>query len=169
MGLIPVKVLEFFFLSISLLYLIFIFGNHSSTYCFLLLIFVNWLCPSWQLLLIIEKKLLGIDKRSLLTGADAVCLEECQKQLRSLYETSSKVKIIPWDQNSAVDIDEIYTDLSWVKDHRTPSGVTQEKLNHYSEIFGSKGPRPARKRILVYGQPGKWVNWVRIVLFNWRI
>ena len=107
-----------------------------------------------QLLLIIEKKL-GIDKRSLLTGADAVCLEECQKQLRSLYETSSKVKIIPWDQNSAVDIDEIYTDLSWVKDHRTPRGVTQEELNHYTEIFGSRGPRPAPKRILVYGQPGK--------------
>ena len=107
-----------------------------------------------QLLLIIEKKL-GIDKRSLLTGADAVCLEECQKQLRSLYETSSKVKIIPWDQNSAVDIDEIYTDLSWVKDHRTPRGVTQKELNHYTEIFGSRGPRPAPKRILVYGQPGK--------------
>ncbi|KAM7439796.1 hypothetical protein ABFA07_010886 [Porites harrisoni] len=61
---------------------------------------------------------------------DAVCLEECQKQLRSLYETSSKVKIIPWDKNFAVDIDEIYTDLSWVKDHRRPSGVTQKKLRH---------------------------------------
>ena len=86
---------------------------------------------------------------------DAVCLEECQKQLRSLYETSSKVKIIPWDQNSAVDIDEIYTDLSWVKDDRTLSGVTQVKLNHYTEIFGSRGPRPAPRRILVYGHPGK--------------
>ena len=95
-------------------------------------------------------------KKSLLT--DAVCLEECQKQLRSLYETSSKVKIIPWDQNSAVDIDEIYTDLSWVKDHRTPSGVTQKELNHYTEIFGSRGPRPVLKRILVYGQPGNGVN-----------
>ena len=99
------------------------------------------------------KKLLEIDKKSLLT--DAVCLKECQKQLRSLYETSSKVKIIPWDQNYAVDIDEIYTDLSWVKDHRTPSGVKQEKLNHYTEIFSSRGPRPALKRILAYGQPGK--------------
>ena len=109
-----------------------------------------------QLLLIIEKKL-GIDKRSLLTGADAVCLEEYQKQLRSLYETCSKVKIIPWDQNSAVDIDEIYTDLSWVKDRRTPSGVTQKELNQYTEIFGSRGPHPALKRILVYGQPGNGV------------
>ena len=99
------------------------------------------------------EKLFGIDEKFLLT--DAVCLEECQKQLRSLYETSSKVKIIPWDQNSAIDIDEIYTDLSWVKDHRRPSGVTQEKLNHYTEIFGRRGSLPALKRILVYGQPGK--------------
>ena len=83
---------------------------------------------------------------------DAVCLKECQKQLRSLYETSGKVNIIPWDQNSAVDIDDIYTDMSWVKDHRTPKGLTQEKLNHYTEIFG---PHRAPKRILVYGQPGK--------------
>ena len=99
------------------------------------------------------KKRLGIDKKSLLT--DAVCLKECQEQLRSLYKTSSKVKITPWNQNSAVDIDEIYTDLSWVKDRRTPSGVAQKKLNHYTEIFGSRGPRPTLKRILVYGQPGK--------------
>ena len=58
-------------------------------------------------------------------------------------------------ENSAVDIDEIYTDLSWVKDHRTRHGVTQEKLNHYTEIFGSRGSRHVPKRILVYGHPGK--------------
>ena len=87
---------------------------------------------------------------------DSVCLGECQKQLRSLYETSSsKVRIIPWDQNSAVDIDEIYTDLSWVKDHRTPRGVIREKLDHYTKIFADREPRRAPKRILVYGQPGK--------------
>ena len=92
-------------------------------------------------------------KKSLLT--DSVCLEECQKQLRSLYETSSKVKIIPWDQNSAVDIDKIYTDLSWIMDDRTPRGVTQENLDHYTEIFAHGEPRRAPKRILVYGQPGE--------------
>ena len=68
--------------------------------------------------------------------------------------SSSKLRIIPWDQKSAVDIDEIYTDLSWVKDHRTPSGVTQEDLDHYTEIFVRREPYPAPKRILVYGQPG---------------
>jgi len=98
------------------------------------------------------ENLLGIDEKFLLT--DAVCLEECQKQLRSLYETSSKVKIIPWDQNSAVDIDKIYTDLSWIMDDRTPRGEIQENLDHYTEIFAHRERRPVPKRILVYGQPG---------------
>ena len=164
MGLIPVKVLEFLFSEHFFVVRNIYFWQSFIHVLFSLINFCKLTLPLLvrvasnqvnQLLLIIEKNLLGTDKRSLLTGADAVCLEECQKQLRSLYETSSKVKIIPWDQNSAVDIDEIYTDLSWVKDHRTPRGVTQEELNHYTEIFGSRGPRPAPKRILVYGQPGK--------------
>ena len=86
---------------------------------------------------------------------DSVCLKECQKKLRSLYETKNRVKIVPWEQTSAVDINKIYTDLSWVMDHRTPRGVTKEKLNHYTEIFVRREPHPAPKRILVYGQPGK--------------
>ena len=98
------------------------------------------------------KKILGNNEKSLST--DSVCLEECQKQLRSLYQTSSKVRIIPWDQNSAVHIDKIYTDLSWVMDDRTPSGVIQENLDHYTDIFAQREPRSAPKRILVYGQPG---------------
>ena len=102
---------------------------------------------------LLKRTLLGIDKTSLLT--DGVCLGECQKQLRSLYETSSKVKIIPWDQNSAVHIDKTYTDLSWVMDDRTPRGVIQKDLDHYTEIFAHRETRSVPKRILVYGQPGK--------------
>ncbi|CAH3180188.1 unnamed protein product [Porites lobata] len=85
---------------------------------------------------------------------DSLCLEECQKQLRSIYETSSKVKIVPWDQSSAVHIDEIYTQLSWLMDEKKPSGVTQKELKHYTDIFdgGRLGHTP--KRILVHGRPG---------------
>ena len=110
MGLIQVKVLDFFpehffvvpniYFWQSFILVLFSFINFCKLTLPLLVTVANQVN---QLLLIIEKKL-GIDKRSLLTGADAVCLEECQKQLRSLYETSSKVKIIPWDQNSAVDV-----------------------------------------------------------------
>ena len=65
-----------------------------------------------------------------------------------IYNAKSKVRIIPWDQSSAVDIDEMYTQLTWLKDHRKPSGVTQNKLGSYTEIFNG------RKRLLVYGRPG---------------
>ena len=66
----------------------------------------------------------------------------------------NKVKIVPWEQNSAVHIDELYTELSWLKDNRKPSGVTQEKLDNYTDIFSSEKHSQAPKRILVYGRPG---------------
>ena len=69
-----------------------------------------------------------------------------------IYSTKNKVRIIPWDQSSAVDIDEIYTQLTWLKDHRKPSGVTQTKLGSYTEIFNGG------KRLLVYGRPGMHSN-----------
>ncbi|KAM7430171.1 hypothetical protein ABFA07_019064 [Porites harrisoni] len=102
------------------------------------------------------------------TLPDSVCLKECQKKLRSLYQTKNRVKIVPWNQINAVHIDEIYTDLSWVMDHRTPRGVTNEELNHYTEIFVRREPHPAPKRILVYGQPGigKTV-FTQKVTFDW--
>ena len=76
-------------------------------------------------------------------------VEKCQEQLKSYYNTFSKVKIIPWDDSSSIQIDEIYTPLSWVRDHRKPSGVTQEKLEDYTDMFKGKPTR-----ILVYGRPG---------------
>ena len=76
-------------------------------------------------------------------------LEKCQEQLKSYYNTFSKVKIIPWDDSSSIQIDEIYTPLSWVRDHRKPSGVTQEELEDYTDMFKEKPTR-----MLVYGRPG---------------
>ncbi|XP_022782986.1 NLR family CARD domain-containing protein 4-like isoform X2 [Stylophora pistillata] len=76
-------------------------------------------------------------------------VENCQEQLKSYYRTFSKVKIVPWDDSSSIQIDEIYTPLRWVRDHRKPSGVRQEVLEDYTDMF--KG-NPTR--ILVYGRPG---------------
>ncbi|KAL9978643.1 hypothetical protein ACROYT_G016184 [Oculina patagonica] len=81
-------------------------------------------------------------------------VEECQKQLQSHYNTFSKVKIVPWEQSSAVHIDEIYTQLSWVRDERKPSGVTQEELEDYTDICKGDKHHPNPKRILVFGRPG---------------
>ncbi|KAL9978645.1 hypothetical protein ACROYT_G016187 [Oculina patagonica] len=81
-------------------------------------------------------------------------VEQCQKQLQSHYNTFSKVKIVPWEQSSAVHISEMYTQLSWVRDERKPSGVTQEELEDYTDIFKGDKHHPNPKRILVFGRPG---------------
>ena len=81
-------------------------------------------------------------------------VEECQNQLHSHYNTFSKVKIIPWERASAIHIDDMYTALSWVKDYRKPSGVTQEELEDYTDIFKGDKHHPNPKRLLVYGRPG---------------
>ena len=76
-------------------------------------------------------------------------VEKCQDKLKSFYDTFSKVKIVPWDESSSIEINEIYTPLNWVRDHRKPSGVTQEELEDYTDMFKGK-----HTRMLVYGRPG---------------
>ncbi|CAH3105222.1 unnamed protein product [Porites lobata] len=85
---------------------------------------------------------------------DSLWLEEFQKQLRSIYEDNSTVKIVPWDQSSAVHIDKVYTQLSWLMDLKDPSGVTQKELEHYTDIFDGGRLHRLPKRILVHGRPG---------------
>ncbi|CAH3031378.1 unnamed protein product, partial [Pocillopora meandrina] len=86
-------------------------------------------------------------------------VEKCQEQLKSYYNKSyyntfSKVKITPWDDSSSIQIDEIYTPLSWVRDHRKPSGVTQEELEDYTDMFKEDEYDRKPMRMLVYGRPG---------------
>ena len=76
-------------------------------------------------------------------------VEKCQEKLKSYYDTFSKVKIIPWNESSSIEIDKIYTPLNWVRDHRKPSGVTKEELEDYTDMFKGKPTR-----MLVYGRPG---------------
>ena len=76
-------------------------------------------------------------------------VEKCQDKLKSFYDTFSKVKIVPWDESSSIEINEIYTPLNWVRDHRKPSGATQEELEDYTDMFKGKPTR-----MLVYGRPG---------------
>ena len=76
-------------------------------------------------------------------------VEKCQEKLKSYYDTFSKVKIIPWNESSSIEIDKIYTPLNWVRDDRKPSGVTKEELKDYTDMFKGKPTR-----MLVYGRPG---------------
>ena len=53
-----------------------------------------------------------------------------------------------------MDIDEVYVQLTLLRDDRKLDGTTKEKLKDYSEIFTSHGHHLIPKRILVYGMPG---------------
>ena len=64
------------------------------------------------------------------------------------------MKITPWDPDNTVDIDEIYIQLSMLRDDRKPHGTTKEKLEDYAKMFKDYGHHPNPKRILVYGRPG---------------
>ena len=81
-------------------------------------------------------------------------LERCLEQLREIYKTKTKVKITPWNPHHTVDIDDIYIQLSMLRDHRKPRGTTKEKLQDYTEMFKGYGDPNSPKRILVYGRPG---------------
>ena len=60
-----------------------------------------------------------------------------------------------WSTLDPVDIHEVYTRLTWVKQEQNAAGSSQTKLNHYCDLFTAKkshGKFP--KRILVQGQTG---------------
>ena len=62
--------------------------------------------------------------------------------------------ITPWDRDNTMDIDEVYVQLTLLRDNRTLAGTTKQKIKDYSEIFASHGHHLIPKRILVYGRPG---------------
>ena len=64
------------------------------------------------------------------------------------------MKVTPWDPDNTVDIDEIYMQLSIVRDDKKPHGTTKEEFQGYAEIFKGCGRHLNPKRILVDGKPG---------------
>ena len=62
--------------------------------------------------------------------------------------------ITPWDRDNTMDIDEVYVQLTLLRDDRRLAGTTKERLQDYSELFASHGHHLIPKRILVYGRPG---------------
>ena len=62
--------------------------------------------------------------------------------------------ITPWDRDNTMDIDEVYVQLTLLRDDRKLAGTTKERLQDYSELFASHGRHIIPKRILVYGRPG---------------
>ena len=62
--------------------------------------------------------------------------------------------ITPWDRSNTMDIDEVYVQLTLLRDDRKLAGTTKRELEDYSELFASHGHHLIPKRILVYGRPG---------------
>ena len=62
--------------------------------------------------------------------------------------------VTPWDRDNTMDIDEVYVQLTMLRDDRKLAGTTKERLKDYSGIFESHGHHLIPNRILVYGRPG---------------
>ena len=80
--------------------------------------------------------------------------KSCRSKLEDHYQKTATVPTSVWSKKAVVDIHQIYTRLSWVKEKRTPAGTTQSELKHYSDLFSANKNGVISKRILVQGQTG---------------
>ena len=81
-------------------------------------------------------------------------VKSCQSKLAEHYKRTATVPTSVWTKKSPVDIHQIYTRLSWVKEEQNPSGSSQSKLAHYTDVFTANENGVLPKRILVQGQTG---------------
>ena len=95
-------------------------------------------------------------------------LNSCRRKLEDHYQKTATVPTSVWSKKSVVDIHQIYTRLSWVKEEQTPTGTTQSELKHYTELFTANKNGVIPKRILVQGQTGIGKStFVKKLLVDW--
>ena len=95
-------------------------------------------------------------------------LKYCRSKLEDHYQKTATVPTSVWCKKSVVDIHQIYTRLSWVKEKQTPAGTTQSELNHYSDLLTAEKNGAIPKRILVQGQTGIGKStFVKKLLVDW--
>ena len=95
-------------------------------------------------------------------------LNSCRSKLEDHYQKTATVPTSVWSKKSVVDIHQIYTRLSWVKEEQTPTGTTQSELKHYNELFTANKNGVIPKRILVAGQTGIGkTTFVKKLLVDW--
>ena len=94
-------------------------------------------------------------------------VKTCQRKLAEHYQKTAKVPTTVWTSKFQVDLEQIYTRLSWVKQEQTLTGVSQNELSHYTEIFTEKKNGGA-KRILVQGETGIGkTTFIKKLLVDW--
>ena len=59
-----------------------------------------------------------------------------------------------WSKKCPVNINKIYTRLTWVKEEQTPAGSSRAVLNHYTDMFTENKNGLPSNRILVQGETG---------------
>ena len=94
--------------------------------------------------------------------------KSCRSKLEDHYKKTATVPTSVWSKKAVVDIHQIYTRLSWVKEEQTPAGTTQSELKHYTELFTADKNGVTPKRILVQGQTGIGKStFVKKLLVDW--
>ena len=81
-------------------------------------------------------------------------MKSCRSKLAEHYKRTATVPTSVWSKTSPVDIYQIYTRLSWVKEEQTPAGSSRSELKHYTDVFTANKNGVVPKRILVQGQTG---------------
>ena len=81
-------------------------------------------------------------------------MKTCRSKLAEYYKNSGTVPTSVWSTSDPVDIHEIYTRLSWVKQEQNAAGSAETELDHYCDLFNVKTSGTFPKRILVQGQTG---------------
>ena len=122
-------------------------------------------------------------------------VKACQRKLAEHYQKTAKVPTTAWSSVLQVDLEKIYTRLSWVKQEQATAGSSQKKkeeqitagssqknkeeqatagsspeeLNHYTEMFTEKTKSGVEaKRILVQGETGIGkTTFVKKLLVDW--
>ena len=94
--------------------------------------------------------------------------KSCRSKLEDHYQKTASVPTSVWSKKAVVDIHQIYTRLSWVKEEQTPAGTTQSELKHYTELFTADKNGVIPKRILVQGKMGIGKStFVKKLLVDW--
>ena len=81
-------------------------------------------------------------------------MDICRTKLAQHYKRTATVPTSVWSKKSTVDMQQIYTRLTWVKEEQTPEGLSKPELNHYTDVFDENENGYAPNRILVRGETG---------------
>ena len=94
--------------------------------------------------------------------------KSCRSKVEDHYKKTATVPTSVWSKKAVVDIHQIYTRLSWVKEEQTTAGTTHSELKHYTELFTADKNGVTPKRILVQGQTGIGKStFVKKLLVDW--